>query len=106
MSYGATESSGVFVHPYPGKTSSRQFHDGRAILYYPMSCGRNCWGWLKLCKSLDESKCATPANRRPGDPVIAPAPVTQADAEKRAAGGEDLEVMDWYFQPQEAKPRR
>jgi len=31
---------------------------------------------------------------------------TQADAEKRAAGGEDLEVMDWYFPPQEAKQRR
>ena len=32
-----------------------------------------------------------------GDAVIVPAPVTQADAEKRTASGEDLEVTDWYF---------
>jgi peroxiredoxin (alkyl hydroperoxide reductase subunit C) len=72
----------------------------RAILYYPMSCGRNIDELLRVTEALqiaDESKCATPANWRPGDPVIVPAPLTQADAEKRAAGGEDLEVMDWYF---------
>jgi len=72
----------------------------RAILYYPMSCGRNIDELLRVAEALqiaDESECATPANWRPGDPVIAPAPVTQADAEKRAAGGDDLEVTDWYF---------
>jgi hypothetical protein len=55
-----------------------QFHDGRAILYYPMSCGRNIDELLRVTEALqiaDESKYATPANRRPGDPVIAPAPV-------------------------------
>jgi peroxiredoxin 2/4 len=55
----------------------------RAILYYPMSCGRNIDELLWVAEALqiaDESKCATPANWRPGDPVIAPAPVTQADA--------------------------
>ncbi len=38
-----------------------------------------------------------------GDPVIAPAPVTQPDAERRAAGGEDLEVTDWYFSRRKLK---
>ena len=78
----------------------------RAILYYPMSCGRNIDELLRVAEALqiaDESKCATPANWRPGDPVIAPAPVTQADAEKRAAGGEDLEVTDWYFSRRKLK---
>jgi peroxiredoxin 2/4 len=78
----------------------------RAILYYPMSCGRNIDELLRVAEALqiaDESKCATPANWRPGDPVIAPAPVTQADAEKRSAGGEDLEVTDWYFSRRKLK---
>ena len=78
----------------------------RAILYYPMSCGRNIDELLRVAEALqiaDESECATPANWRPGDSVIAPAPVTQAGAEKRAAGGEDLEVTDWYFSRRKLK---
>jgi peroxiredoxin (alkyl hydroperoxide reductase subunit C) len=72
----------------------------RAMLYYPMSCGRNIDELLRVAEALqisDQNKCSTPANWRPGDPVIVPAPVTQDDAEKRAEGSEDLEVTDWYF---------
>jgi peroxiredoxin (alkyl hydroperoxide reductase subunit C) len=72
----------------------------RAMLYYPLSLGRNIDELVRAIDALqtaDKNACATPANWRPGDPVIVPAPITQADAEKRAAGGPDLEVTDWYL---------
>src|SRR5579864_75429 len=72
----------------------------RALLYYPLSCGRNIDELLRVVDALqttDANAVATPANWRAGDPVIAPAPVTQADAEKRSAGEDGLEVTDWYL---------
>src|ERR1700731_2101507 len=72
----------------------------RAVLYYPMSCGRNIDELLRVAEALQPSAAnavVTPANWRPGDPVIVPAPVTQTDAEKSPQGEEDLEVIDWYL---------
>jgi peroxiredoxin (alkyl hydroperoxide reductase subunit C) len=72
----------------------------RALLYYPLSLGRNIDELLRAIDGLqtaDANACATPANWRPGDSVIVPAPQTQADAEKRAAGAPGLEVTDWYL---------
>jgi peroxiredoxin 2/4 len=72
----------------------------RALLYYPMSCGRNIDELLRVAEALqtsDANAVVTPANWRPGDPVIVPAPVTQTDAEKSPQGEEDLEVIDWYL---------
>lgn len=72
----------------------------RALLYYPLSLGRNVDELLRVFDALqtaDANACATPANWKPGDAVIVPAPITQADAEKRAAGGDGLDVKDWYF---------
>ena len=72
----------------------------RALLYYPLSLGRNIDELLRVFEALqtaDANGVATPANRRPGDPVIVPAPITQIDAEKRAAGQEGHDVKDWYF---------
>jgi peroxiredoxin 2/4 len=72
----------------------------RALLYYPMSCGRNIDELLRVVDALqtsDANAVATPANWRPGEALIALAPVTQADAEKRSAGEEGLNVTDWYF---------
>lgn len=72
----------------------------RALLYYPLSLGRNIDELLRAIDALqtaDANACATPANWRPGEPVIVPAPATQADAEKRAAGAPGLEVADWYL---------
>jgi peroxiredoxin (alkyl hydroperoxide reductase subunit C) len=72
----------------------------RALLYYPLSLGRNIDELLRVVDALqtaDANACATPANWRPGDAVIVPAPITQADAEKRVAGGQGLEVVDWYL---------
>ncbi len=72
----------------------------RSLLYYPLSLGRNVDELLRVVDALqtaDANAVSTPANWRPGDPVIVPAPVTQADAEKRAAGAAGLEVTDWYI---------
>ena len=72
----------------------------RALLYYPLSCGRNIDELLRVVDALqtsDENLVATPANWRPGDATVAFPPATQADAEKRCDGDEGLQVTDWYF---------
>jgi peroxiredoxin (alkyl hydroperoxide reductase subunit C) len=70
----------------------------RAVVYYPMSCGRNMDEILRVVDALqtaDANACATPANWMPGQEVIVPPPQTQADAEKRMQS--DYDVKDWYF---------
>lgn len=72
----------------------------RALLYYPLSLGRNVDELLRAIDAMqtaDANACATPANWQLGDPVIVPAPITQADAEKRTAGAPGVEVTDWYL---------
>jgi len=73
----------------------------RAILYYPMSNGRNMEEIMRLLIAMqtsDEHKIATPANWQPGDEVIVPPPHTDADADKRVAGaGEDYRCIDWFL---------
>jgi peroxiredoxin (alkyl hydroperoxide reductase subunit C) len=51
----------------------------RAMIYYPLSTGRNMDEILRLIDALqtaDANKVATPANWRPGDKVVVPAPST------------------------------
>ncbi len=70
----------------------------RALIYYPMTLGRNIDEVLRVVEALqtaDANACATPANWRPGDKVIVPPPQTTADAEQRLQS--DYEVTDWYF---------
>ncbi|NLO90145.1 MAG: peroxiredoxin [Clostridia bacterium] len=77
----------------------------RAIIYYPLSTGRNMDEILRLVDSLqtvDKHSVATPANWRPGDKVIVPAPMTQEGAEERMKQ-EDLECIDWYLCKKEIK---
>lgn len=72
----------------------------RAILYYPMSLGRNVDELLRIFEALqtaDRNAVSTPANWRPGDPVVVPAPATQADAEQRLKAAAGLELTDWYL---------
>ncbi len=45
---------------------------------------------------MDANGVACPANWRPGDEVIVPAPTTQKGAEERAVNKE-LHVSDWYL---------
>jgi peroxiredoxin (alkyl hydroperoxide reductase subunit C) len=70
----------------------------RAMVYYPMSTGRNMDEILRIIDSLqlvDREKIATPANWKPGDMVIVPPPNTQQAAEARIKEG--YECKDWYF---------
>lgn len=72
----------------------------RALLYYPLSLGRNIGEILRVFDALqtaDSNACATPANWQPGEAVIVGAPITQQDAEARVSSGNGLEVKDWYF---------
>lgn len=70
----------------------------RAMLYYPMSNGRNIDEILRLvdaCQTTDKYGVATPANWKPGDKVVVPPPTTAEGAEKRADEG--YEYIDWYL---------
>jgi peroxiredoxin (alkyl hydroperoxide reductase subunit C) len=70
----------------------------RAMIYYPLTNGRNIDEIIRLIDALqthEQHKVATPANWRPGDKVIVPPPVTQEGAAKRVE--EPYEVTEWYF---------
>jgi len=70
----------------------------RAMIYYPLSNGRNMDEILRLIDAMqtsDKHGVATPANWRPGDKVIVPPPRTASDAEERVKAG--YECTDWYF---------
>ncbi|MBN1223764.1 MAG: peroxiredoxin [Candidatus Aminicenantes bacterium] len=71
----------------------------RAMIYYPLSTGRNMDEMLRLIQALqttDKHGVATPANWRPGDKVIVPPPNTQEMAEERVKDS-SFECKDWYF---------
>ena len=73
-------------------------HILRAMIYYPLSTGRNMDEILRLVDALqaaDKYGIATPADWRPGDQAIVPPPATQEAAEKRLTEGYDC--TDWYF---------
>jgi len=70
----------------------------RAMIYYPLTTGRNMKEILRLIDALqttDEHKVATPANWNPGDSVIVPPPTTAEQAEERLKEG--YECKDWYL---------
>jgi peroxiredoxin (alkyl hydroperoxide reductase subunit C) len=70
----------------------------RAMIYYPLTNGRNIDEILRLVDALQTNQVhqvATPANWRPGDKVIVPPPVTKDGAEERVQAG--FECVDWYF---------
>ena len=71
----------------------------RAMIYYPLSTGRNMQEILRLVQALqttDNNGVACPANWRPGDKVIVPPPKTQEMAEERVVD-KSVECKDWYF---------
>lgn len=80
----------------------------RAMIYYPLTTGRNADELLRLIDALqttDAHGVATPANWRTGDAVIVPPPRTTEDAEARMKAG--YACKDWYFctKPLAAKER-
>jgi peroxiredoxin (alkyl hydroperoxide reductase subunit C) len=73
----------------------------RAILYYPLSNGRNMQEVKRLLLAMqhsDEYKVATPANWQLGDDVIIPPPGSCGSAKERVEGaGKDYECLDWFL---------
>jgi len=73
----------------------------RAILYYPLTTGRNFKELKRLLIALqtaDKFGCATPADWEPGDDVIVPPPGSCGTAKERVEKpGPDFTVIDWFF---------
>ena len=77
----------------------------RTVVYYPMQLGRSIDELLRIYQGLqtvDANGVSCPADWKPGDAVIVPAPATQADAHKRTnGGGGGLDVKTWYLSKKE-----
>ncbi len=71
----------------------------RAIIYYPLTTGRNVDEIIRLVSALkttDKYGVATPADWKPGDDVIVPPPRTQ-DAADEERDGDEFECTEWYL---------
>lgn len=73
----------------------------RAIIYYPLSVGRNfdeIYRLLVALQTTDAFGVATPADWRPGDDVIVPPPGSCGVAKERIERKqEDMICYDWFF---------
>lgn len=73
----------------------------RAILYYPMSNGRNMEEIKRLLIAMqlsDRHKVATPANWLPGEDVIIPPPGSCGMAKERVEKpAEGVRCLDWFM---------
>ncbi|AKB77066.1 Alkyl hydroperoxide reductase subunit C-like protein [Methanosarcina horonobensis HB-1 = JCM 15518] len=73
----------------------------RAILYYPLSTGRNMQEIKRLVIALQKNeteKVATPANWQPGDDVIIPPPNTMEGVKERLGKEEEGKCcLDWFI---------
>lgn len=73
----------------------------RAVLYYPLSNGRNMDEIKRLIQGLqktDKEGVATPANWQPGDDVILPPPGSCGSAKDRVESEEDGKYcLDWFM---------
>lgn len=70
----------------------------RAMIYYPLNVGRSMDEILRLLDGLqtvDQHQVATPADWRPGEDVVEPAPTDVEGVHQRL--GEDLSGTDWYL---------
>jgi len=77
----------------------------RAMIYYPLSTGRNMDEILRVIQALqtsDKHGVATPANWRPGDKVIVP-PANNLELAEQRTKDPNLECKDWYFCLKEIK---
>ncbi len=73
----------------------------RAVLYYPLSTGRNFDEIKRLVQALqkaDADACATPADWRPGDDVIVPTAGSCGTARERMENQtDDQYCLDWFL---------
>ncbi|PTM03992.1 MAG: peroxiredoxin [Bacteroidetes bacterium] len=72
----------------------------RAIIYYPLSLGRNfdeIYRALIAMQTSDAFSVATPADWNPGDDVIISPAGSCGVAEERMTSKDDLKCEDWFF---------
>lgn len=73
----------------------------RALIYYPLSNGRNFDEIKRLLIAMqtsDKYSIATPADWRPGEEVLVPPPGSCGAAKERVEGaGKDYRCIDWYL---------
>lgn len=73
----------------------------RAIIYYPLSLGRNFDEIKRVILALqkaDADNCATPANWRPGDDVIVPTAGSCGTAKERVESDDpNMYCLDWFM---------
>ncbi|MBP7849224.1 MAG: peroxiredoxin [Lentimicrobiaceae bacterium] len=72
----------------------------RAIIYYPLSLGRNfdeLYRALIAMQAADAFSIATPADWRPGDEVIVPTAGSCGVAKERMENQKDIKCYDWFF---------
>lgn len=74
----------------------------RAVIYYPMQLGRNFDELKRVLvglQTIDRYHVALPADWRPGDEIIVPAPVTAKVVTGRidTEDADGMKCYDWYF---------
>lgn len=72
----------------------------RAIIYYPLSLGRNfdeLYRALIAMQTADAFSIATPADWQPGDDVIVPTAGSCGVAKERMDKKEEMTCYDWFF---------
>ena len=72
----------------------------RAIIYYPLSLGRNfdeLYRALIAMQTADEFSVATPADWQPGDEVIVPTAGSCGVAKERMESKGEMHCYDWFF---------
>lgn len=73
----------------------------RALIYYPLSNGRNFQELKRLLMAMqtsDANQVATPADWQPGDDVIVPPPGSCGMAKDRVEKQDkDVQCLDWFF---------
>lgn len=72
----------------------------RAIIYYPLSLGRNfdeLYRALVAMQAADAFSIATPADWRPGDEVIVPPAGSCGAAKERMESKDEMHCYDWFF---------
>lgn len=77
----------------------------RTIIYYPLNLGRNFDEIKRVLvglQTIDKFNVALPADWRPGDCVVVPAPTSMEKAETRAHHTEEgITSYDWFFSTKE-----
>ncbi|MFD2540898.1 peroxiredoxin [Lacinutrix gracilariae] len=72
----------------------------RALIYYPLSLGRNfdeLYRALIAMQTSDKFNVATPADWNPGDDVIVSPAGSCGVAEERMTSADELDCKDWFF---------